>query len=275
MEVSVMGYVKCKNGHLYNPSVTPTCPQCAADAGENNFEGYGATEPVSPPSMGGGYVSATEPFNGPRFSSGNGGFSTTEPGFGSLTYTAENADFNKTTPLGDKEPDFFSPMPPTEPLSSFGGTSRSGGEFSSEMPVTMPLGFQERFPPVPDPQVTKPTYPAYPFRPVVGWLVCVEGADRGRDYQIRDGYNTIGRDPSNDIAIQNDNFISREKHAMIAYDRREKVFFFGPAEGRNIVRLNGKLLMQASEIHPYDIIDFESTKLMFVPFCGERFNWDE
>ncbi len=62
---------------------------------------------------------------------------------------------------------------------------------------------------------------------------------------------------------------------MIAYDRREKLFFFGPADGRNIVRLNGKLLMQASELHPYDIIDFESTKLMFVPFCGERFNWDE
>ena len=28
--------------------------------------------------------------------------------------------------------------------------------------------------------------------PVVGWLVCVEGADRGRDYRIRSERNTIG-----------------------------------------------------------------------------------
>ena len=71
-----------------------------------------------------------------------------------------------------------------------------------------------------------------------------------------------------------DNKIGRERHAMIAYDPEEKVFFFGPADGKSIVRLNGKMVMVPAEIQAYDVITIGATKLMFVPLCGERFSWD-
>lgn len=113
------------------------------------------------------------------------------------------------------------------------------------------------------------------FSPVVGWLVCVEGPAVGADYRIRAGYNYIGRSENMDICILGDNTIGRERHAMIAYDPQEKIYFFGPADGRSIVRKNDKMVMVPVELAAYDIVRIGSTKLMFVPLCGEHFNWKD
>lgn len=113
------------------------------------------------------------------------------------------------------------------------------------------------------------------FTPVVGWLVCVDGPAEGTDYRIRAGYNYIGRSENMDICILGDNNIGRERHAMIAYDPQEKIYFFGPADGRSIVRKNDKMVMVPTELAAYDIVRIGSTKLMFVPLCGEHFNWKD
>ena len=113
------------------------------------------------------------------------------------------------------------------------------------------------------------------FSPVVGWLVCVDGPAEGTDYRIRAGYNYIGRSENMDICILGDNNIGRERHAMIAYDPQEKIYFFGPADGRSIVRKNDKMVMVPTELAAYDIVRIGSTKLMFVPLCGEHFNWKD
>lgn len=112
------------------------------------------------------------------------------------------------------------------------------------------------------------------FNPVVGWLVCVDGADKGTDYRIRNGNNYIGRDQSMDICIRSDNHISNVNAAIIGYDDVERQFFFGPAGGHNTVRVNGKMVINAVPLSPYDEITVGTTKLMFVPLCGERFDWN-
>jgi hypothetical protein len=113
------------------------------------------------------------------------------------------------------------------------------------------------------------------FSPATGWLVCTEGPAKGTDYRVRAGYNYIGRGEHMDICVRGDQKIGRERHALIAYDQEEKVFFFGPADGKSIVRLNGKMVMSPMEIHAYDVVSIGDSKLMFVPLCGERFDWDE
>ncbi len=131
-------------------------------------------------------------------------------------------------------------------------------------------------PSYPDPyDSTKPTNPGNVegFTPVVGWLVCVDGPAEGTDYRIRAGYNYIGRGENMDICVLGDDNISRDRHAMIAYDPQEKIYFFGPADGRSIVRKNEKMVMAPVELAAYDILRIGSTKLMFVPLCGEHFNW--
>ena len=113
------------------------------------------------------------------------------------------------------------------------------------------------------------------FSPVVGWLVCIDGPSRGMDYRIQAGYNYIGRGEHMDVCIKGDMKISRDRHAQLAYDQQERVFFFGPANGKDIIRINGKMVMTPQEIVAYDILTIGSTKLMFVPLCGERFDWNE
>lgn len=112
------------------------------------------------------------------------------------------------------------------------------------------------------------------LNPVVGWLVCTGGVNKGADYRIHNGYNYIGRGESMDICIQGDNCISSEKAAMISFDNREKVFFFGPG-GHNPVRVNGKMIHAPVQIQPYDELEIGESLFRFVPFCGERFDWNE
>ena len=109
--------------------------------------------------------------------------------------------------------------------------------------------------------------------PVVGWLVCLDGSEKGRDYRIHTDNNFIGRSEKMDICVRGDDTISRENHAVISYDARDKVFYFTPGDGRSIVRLNDKGLFATSELQAYDIIEIGKTKLIFQPLCGNKFDW--
>jgi hypothetical protein len=109
--------------------------------------------------------------------------------------------------------------------------------------------------------------------PVVGWLVCIEGPDRGRDYRIHTERNYIGRAPTMDIAITGDSAISRDNHAVLSYNPKRHTFRLAPGESRGIVYLNDEEVDSTIELQPYDRIELGETKLLFVPFCGERFVW--
>ena len=110
--------------------------------------------------------------------------------------------------------------------------------------------------------------------PVVGWVVCIEGPLRGTDWRIHAGYNYIGREVG-DIHIQGDSQISREKHAMVAYYNKNRTYYVGPAEGRNIIEVNDEPVFNATRLNSHDIITIGTTRLMFVPLCGEDFAWDQ
>ena len=111
------------------------------------------------------------------------------------------------------------------------------------------------------------------IEPVVGWLVCVGGPDRGRDYRIRSQRNFIGRDPRMDISISSDDQISRENHAAITYHPRSNSFKLAPGEAHGITYLNNESVDVPVLLKPYDSIELGATKLIFVPFCSEAFQW--
>jgi len=108
---------------------------------------------------------------------------------------------------------------------------------------------------------------------VVGWLVCVHGRNRGRDYRIRSENNTVGRAENMDICISGDDLISRERHTVITFDPQQNTFHLSPAEGRSLVFLNSKAVLTPQELKPYDEIMLGATKLRFIPFCGDKFKW--
>ena len=112
------------------------------------------------------------------------------------------------------------------------------------------------------------------INPVLGWLVCVEGAERGRDFRIRGERSSIGRDPSMDIYIEGDESISRYRHAVISFNPRTHTFKVVPGEGGGQTYLNGEVVDVPIPLKSYDLIELGQTKLLFIPLCGEQFQWD-
>jgi hypothetical protein len=111
--------------------------------------------------------------------------------------------------------------------------------------------------------------------PVVGWLVCTAGPDRGRDYRLHSERNFIGRSEKMDVCIRGDDAISRENHTVVTFNPRTNAFKLQPGEGRGLVYLNGEDLDVPISLKPYDIIELGETKLVFIPFCGEKFQWEQ
>lgn len=109
--------------------------------------------------------------------------------------------------------------------------------------------------------------------PVVGWLVCIEGPDRGRDFRIRSENNFIGRDASMEIALAGDDTISRQKHASIAFEPSQKSFWLLPGEARGLTYVNEQMAMAAVQLAPRDVIRLGKTKLVLVPFVDSTFSW--
>ncbi len=109
--------------------------------------------------------------------------------------------------------------------------------------------------------------------PVVGWLVCIEGPDKGSDFRLHADNNYIGRDPSMDVCIPGDDTVTRDRHALLAYDFETRAFYLAPTGGKKNPRLNGKPVLAAVELAPYDHIQLGETTLLFVPLCGDRFDW--
>lgn len=113
----------------------------------------------------------------------------------------------------------------------------------------------------------------YDLEPVVGWLVCIEGPEKGKDYHLWAKINTIGRSDRMDVCIHDDMTISKENHARLAYDPKHNSFQLIPGESTNNIYLNDEPIYVPARLAAYDVIEFGESKMVFVPFCNDRFRW--
>ena len=110
--------------------------------------------------------------------------------------------------------------------------------------------------------------------PTVGWLVAISGAHFGEDFKLKTGKNFIGRDNDMDVALTGDGTVSRNKHAIILYEPKSNTFIVQPGEAKELFYLNDSVVLSSMEIKAYDVISLGTTKLLFVPCCSDKFNWD-
>ena len=130
--------------------------------------------------------------------------------------------------------------------------------------TTVPLNIPDA--PQPANEVTEPP-------PVVGWLVCTDGVNKGTDYRLHQGRNFVGRSPEMDVCILGDNTVSRSSHAIVVYDPRSNVYLAQPGSSKELFYVNDKLVLNPVELKTMDLLNIGDTKLMFVPLCGEQFHW--
>ena len=108
------------------------------------------------------------------------------------------------------------------------------------------------------------------IEPVVGWLVCVNGEEKGRDYRLIRGRNRIGRDSDMDVTIRKDQKVTREEHCSVVYDEKSNLTFLVPGNG-TLTYYKGEMLRQPQQLCSGDAVEIGETKFIFISFCeGER-----
>ncbi len=111
--------------------------------------------------------------------------------------------------------------------------------------------------------------------PVVGWLVCTFGKHYGEDFRLKAGNNFVGRDSSMDVVFSKDTSVSRTKHVIIAFDPKSKSTILIPGDTHELSYLNNEVLIEPKILKKFDKIQIGTSELMFVPFCGDDFTWEE
>lgn len=114
---------------------------------------------------------------------------------------------------------------------------------------------------------------------LVGWLVCIDGAEYGNSFPIHEGYNAIGRGANMDIYLKKDPEVSRFIHAAIIYNSKDNAYYLETKNGVNPVIINGKSL-SAAETEPVllndrDRIIIGAMTFIFIALCKEDFSWKE
>ena len=92
--------------------------------------------------------------------------------------------------------------------------------------------------------------------PVCGWIVCVKGPRRGKDYRVMDK-------------------IARRNHAVIVFDAKKRENMILPGDSNGLVYLNGEAVYLPQPLSAYDVIEMGESTFLFVPFCGEHYMWED
>ena len=167
----------------------------------------------------------------------------------------------------------------TVPLAKAKNTDFLNDDEGVTLPLTMPSEYPDN-----DSDVTVSIYPTVvepsptgekATTPAVGWLVCVGGKYIGCDFRLQVGRNTIGRESKNSICLSGDKSVSREPQVIVVYEPMTNRFFVLPGTAKELAYVNNDVLLEREDLHKNDIIELGETKLMLIPCCDERFNWND
>lgn len=102
-------------------------------------------------------------------------------------------------------------------------------------------------------------------RPVCAWLVCIEGARKGKSYVISFGENFIGTDRKNEIQVLGDEKMLG-KFALIFFDKETEEANLIPARADGIVYMDNKPLYDKYVLKNKDILEIGECRFMYVDF---------
>lgn len=237
----------CGFGHLYDADIYPSCPYCNRGTHAIFFGAGGENGQTESPSA---YHAA-------------GGERTQAPsGY-------RGADTGRTTApsgySGAGQGDYGTAADP-----------RNAGQQSGDPGKTqMPESMRRRMEQEKENKTVGHFKKKYGIDPVVGWLVCIEGPEKGKDYRLYSRINTIGRAEDNDVALTMEQTVSKKNHAKLGYDPKHNAYTMLPGDGHNLVYLNDAPLYIPQMLHAYDVIEMGETKLLFLPLCSDSFRWPE
>lgn len=106
--------------------------------------------------------------------------------------------------------------------------------------------------------------------PVIGWMVCIEGPDKGVDFNLVNAPagNGIGANENMAVVIRGDKDVLDENHGIIRFDENCQKCFIVPGHGKRIIRLNNQVVFGPMYLKPYDRISIGASEYIFMPYGG-------
>ena len=263
-----MNLCRCDKGHFYDKEKYATCPHCAGGSASDESLTTVFTQDVTASAGLSSGNDITEQFvqDTPLPVAGIPADQQTV----SMEY-ASNMD-TPTVPLQDiiasnGEVDHFVTDIPTEAVDDDDHTvGFFDDEFFSVPPKTVPI--KPAVSPV-APVSNKVTTPC------VGWMVALNGEHIGADFRLKVGKNFIGRNPRMDVALTEDKSVSRDRHAIVIYEPKAHLYLVQPGESSSLVYRNNEVVLSPVKLEAYDMITVGDINLLFMPLCGQRFNWSD
>lgn len=259
-----MNLSRCEKGHFFDKEKYASCPHCA--------QGVQMDESLT--------TVFTEDLNS--------GINPTEP----LEATGGNMGIPPINEIPAPVP-MPSGITPTAPISAVPETAASamGGlgslpPFGGGMPApetedsdhTVAF-YDDIFAPKGEetaaPASIRPVHKSGVTTPCVGWLVVTKGMHLGQDYRLKVGKNFIGRDSQMDIVLDGDKSVSRNRHAIVVYEPKQHMYLVQPGESSELVYLNDGVVLNPMVLKAYDVITVGEVNMLFMPLCGEKFNWTD
>lgn len=256
-----MNLCRCEKGHFYDKEKYATCPHCAGGSASDESLTTVFTEDVNMPGPGqmnmfGGSVSGAD---------------VTEQ-------VSQPSPFPVASMPADQETvamDYDTMDTPTVPLDQglFGDPGNDDNDHT--------IGFFDYdFGAVPGqdsavkPLEKKPAANKV-STPCVGWLIALGGEHVGTDFRLKVGKNFVGRSPQMDVALTEDKSVSRDRHAIVVYEPKAHLYLVQPGESSSLVYRNNDVVLTPVRLEAYDVITVGDVNLLFMPLCGERFNWSD
>lgn len=115
----------------------------------------------------------------------------------------------------------------------------------------------------------------YNLAPVIGWLLCIKGQYLGQSYEIRYGSNQLSL---NHIAKQNLDMSENDTEGYftsISFNSGLNKFLIVPGISRELVYLNGNLLLEKAFLNQNDKVQIGESTLMFLPLLSDLFSWNK
>lgn len=119
--------------------------------------------------------------------------------------------------------------------------------------------------------------PVSSISPVLGWLVCTAGPDKGKVFRIDQPVSRIGRAGTQNYDIDlSDPKISRaEPIAAVSFNAEDNSFTLSAYPSGNLTPfLQGRPVLSMEPLRSYDVIGMGDSTLVFRALCCESFGWE-
>lgn len=69
--------------------------------------------------------------------------------------------------------------------------------------------------------------------------------------------------------------MQKKNHAVFVYDPKKRKTLILPGDSQGLVYVNDEAVYVPQELSAYDTIEMGKSKFIFIPLCGENFEWSE